>query len=1151
MSSHHGDWKDADWKETAHHGGDWKEEPWSTWHSDSWYGRWGDKSEKSHGWGAKSARTGGSGWRVGSQDWHEHDWHSQAWSSNWAASEASHRGKQHAGMSTSPQVREADTPEIAATSTVVPCAGSDAGDVQIVSEQASAKMADLLETVKCTKGARGDSFDNLPVMQDAVAIESDHRHGFRVRISLPPTSKINDPLCSSWQASVFEAWREAPALIAKAQDSLGLVRCLQESAVEENWSGQVVEESIPPAMPLPFDMLHLQDLSTNVQPWPSKLRVLSIDTHFAGGSKDRRFGLLTTLSTSDHISFHLSLGLARSPGWPCGLARLVAHEVDWPPTAGKSEGCASLPENPSDSIQRYHKIAMRAYFHEQELHPYKSGAALLVRLRLAQESAKGSDEFDWDAMDEVCAISRVHALFAEDEKELGHGEASVPTSQLEDSRFEKVAWLEPVLRQWFWLHHLQAVSLKLGPAFPVLDPLAMESVLMPPHAEHEAQVILQHVGNKVLQIIASMAVYDQGRDHNSMVRQALLQCMTAPPAQILHRIALAYAEDKHVSPLGGTQILNALFGRYFLYEGGGFYAVWRVLRWLLSFAPDGESIWGCDTRQLDDLETTLGYYCFGNKPYQGRTPTYTSFKEVEEPETDCRQLEVTYSNGQAGGFTGRAMYRRSSAADGLYPGHVQERILPNGDWTPLPYSPHHGTFISNLVLLAHIGNLEAAPGFCAVPTKVAYWCCGKPSCCLVKQAKQGRKDGTQGAEMQLLQERPDGVLMVKYASADYGWLCVLRGTDGNMGLERRKDSSETRPIFWSEELKMLMSSFTSLPVPRMVADWLRTNKSLAMLISPQKSNHCAQDPKKTVEQVDNESAQWSYQGRTFTCMCERTHGGCVFLEAEAGPRSRVEPLIYSMQDACWLSPLIHKQCPPGTLEAQLPHGIRQWINECRKRSEDTPEKTWTTLSQAPWLQISLRGSLASTVLGAELVLNHTFRNQRLLLEAYTPGVHSKLAAFGARLLEALLAEHLVYKHLKLQFQLLTLRGLAAEQHRDAAASATSSASTLESFAVPRLSSPDGPRETFEWPELPSWTQAADPEHVDENVCNDIPIHSASSFQCILDACNNNVVYAYACVNLGLHTYIAGGSSELHDAAKRFALCAPEGGPGHPPSTHAE
>ena len=59
------------------------------------------------------------------------------------------------------------------------------------------------------------------------------------------------------------------------------------------------------------------------------------------------------------------------------------------------------------------------------------------------------------------------------------------------------------------------------------------------------------------------------------------------------------------------------------------YAVWRVLRWLLSSAENQDPI--CCNDNLDALDTALGYYCFGSKfSYKGRTPTYTSCVEVKD-----------------------------------------------------------------------------------------------------------------------------------------------------------------------------------------------------------------------------------------------------------------------------------------------------------------------------------------------------------------------------------------------------------------------------------------------------------------------------------------------------------------------------------------
>ena len=52
---------------------------------------------------------------------------------------------------------------------------------------------------------------------------------------------------------------------------------------------------------------------------------------------------------------------------------------------------------------------------------------------------------------------------------------------------------------------------------------------------------------------------------------------------------------------------------------------------------------------------------------------------------------------------------------------------------------------------------------------------------------------------------------------------------------------------------------------------------------------------------------------------------------------------------------------------------------------------------------------------------------------------------------------------------------------------------------------------------------------------DLPVNDASYLLGILEACNNNVAYAYACVKLGLQKFIVSESAPLHEAAKSFAM----------------
>ena len=170
---------------------------------------------------------------------------------------------------------------------------------------------------------------------------------------------------------------------------------------------------------------------------------------------------------------------------------------------------------------------------------------------------------------------------------------------------------------------------------------------------------------------------------------------------------------------------------------------------------------------------------------------------------------------------------------------------------------------------------------------------------------------------------------------------------------------------------------------------------------------------------------------------------------------------------------------------------------------------------------SSKATAVGTVTGAELPLHHTFSNRSLLLEAFTPGVQSSLASLGSRLIETLLTEQFAQKT---HFQLLTLRTFGRDQNQVAAAT-ISGGSALESFAVQWLCGEKIPVAHRSWVPLEKSAQ------------NDLPIYDAAGFQDLLDACNNNVVYAYACVNLGLHKFINSKSTELQKSAADFARFA--------------
>ena len=98
----------------------------------------------------------------------------------------------------------------------------------------------------------------------------------------------------------------------------------------------------------------------------------------------------------------------------------------------------------------------------------------------------GHDEWAQHHPQEYRALMEEGEYLEEDEDGLADNLPNAFTLRAADPSFEEVAWLEPLLSSWYGLHALQVMSLSCGPAFPVLDPLAIASVLMPPQAEHKA-----------------------------------------------------------------------------------------------------------------------------------------------------------------------------------------------------------------------------------------------------------------------------------------------------------------------------------------------------------------------------------------------------------------------------------------------------------------------------------------------------------------------------------------------------------------------------------------------------------------------------------------------------------------------------------------
>ena len=152
----------------------------------------------------------------------------------------------------------------------------------------------------------------------------------------------------------------------------------------------------------------------------------------------------------------------------------------------------------------------------------------------------------------------------------------------------------------------------------------------------------------------------------------------------------------------------------------------------------------------------------------------------------------------------------------------------------------------------------------------------------------------------------------------------------------------------------------------------------------------------------------------------------------------------------------------------------------------------------------LRASGNTRILEVEGLLDYKFNNKLLLLEACTHSGFkhsqtascSKLASLGTLLFEILITKELDQKT---SLQLCTSNVNAAEH------------------AVGWVPC----EEDRKWPSLSG------------DASYEFGIHPVVCVQELVDACNNNVAYAYACVCLGLHDYVLTSSSKLQAYINSF------------------
>ena len=970
-----------------------------------------------------------------------------------------------------------------------------------------------------------DSFTQIGGVSDAFRVTSDEDQGcFRASVRLPLLHHHAENIRSDWCPTKDEAMKMAASKACRI-----LRDDIAESCAERDggvWAGDqpdtsVASKFVPPmgldttqavveceascnrdiacngiqvggeAERSPFKFLHKLDLleAEGLQ-WPDRMFLWCIDV-FPPQDGGASYGLLTvppleddagSLRRGERFEFAAGAGTAE-----CGAAQLHGNYLTWPPADSEFE-LTFTSEERRKQVRAFHTQMLPDLFptpHVPADVALLGGPtpALLVRIGISGTSV------DWDAMRTASSSDR----------------QSLPL------------YLAPLLRQWLRLYDLQVVALRYGPSFPVLAPLDLEAALSSGLSDlgHQGLRLVGGAALESLMVLANLALgpticaadFEQQLLRNAP-RADLATCFRWSPAAKLvdHRI-----DDEQCAG-----VFEALLGACFVsVAGGGFFAVWRMLRWLVVSSKVDK---GClavfgDEASVEVVESVLGHYFFGkNGPYKGRTPSFVHLMEVRDGDNGARIIRVKYKDAL---YEGWVEYRWAPSAD-CFPGGFEERVN-KGDFTPLKYNKEMGTFVSpQMTEMAENAKDPLAPSIpyeVAIPNKVVSSLLGilLPSQCAIKFNQGKAKDRhaeQRGAEIVLLQERRgqqlhEGELWVRYKT--HGWIGCFRTRDGSFGFEREilsvgeveVDFGRRKPIFWSEDLKTMMSSITELAVPPKVVEWLRL-KALPLLLPQQKCFNVDVCEKGSIDILHGRKVVWTYDKREFTYFCDRTVGGCNFLEREEGGIQ--EGLLYSVEYHLWLSPALLRSRP---LWMDDPVNEEMAKNVCVPEAVMDPLRKWAREESrswsihAPWCPKSANSSDIPPGLDIELVegilLKYHFKTATLLVEALTHESYTtaetppycRLATLGQVLVEALIAERLA----------LRARDDVCINKRNIDGSVEDNYELVEPATL---------------------------------------IRGKKHWQDMVGACCNHVVYAYACVRIGLHRHILHFVPELMEAMKSFA-----------------
>ena len=830
---------------------------------------------------------------------------------------------------------------------------------------------------------------------------------------------------------------------------------------------------------LPLEALQITDLATVVE-WPESL----ILTRVALEPEQAGWNSLAFLSAPRMQEGHPGFGLSLELGAGNPVARLQPVVFAWPVEGG----------TPQDVVD-FHKIMATAAGLLADVH-YPC-PPLLVLLKEGTETVDGTGIIDWEKMAEVVKSGRPDVKATEVEESSQEGAVLPP-------------WLRLLWRRLTSLQRLQQVA-KLAPITPVPNPLRLEAVLGN-HFGWGAQAFkaLQLWGQTILQLLFSVVHFvenpfdDAGllsRRVQAALRDERLAALIANSGLLAETLPnVGWEPDvEGIDAETAAATLKALVGAYASEKGGDYYSVVKLWEWL----RDRE---GSDGLNNDELKTAIRYLSCATQTFNGRTPTYEHFSEVDYE--GATALMIYYEN------RGMVYYRRPDVSKGLSHGQELLAYTPGEVWKEVLYDTVRGAFVSP--------SIQEPDPECqgkwiqsALPNKVSQWIRGR---CPAASATLKHYSGNTPV-FEALREKKDGSLQVRYQQ--HGWFEYERCDKGSLGFETQlvavmtegRSSFERKgrqPVIYSEkkdEKTLLSPFFANKPLPNKVAEWLLSAKCLSQLVTPKAA---MAEEVQIIEHEDH--IEWKDQGKNWTCCRKYEKCAIIFVAYKADDDEEAELLFDGQTWATYTHDFQDRY--------RLPAAAIKWLKQrCMDKGNQLILKAFLKRSaRLTWLPVPVQlrscfPRLPDTDIGhLENSLQHTFLNPMLLAEALT---HSsctqtgltpdfqRLAYVGVAVAEELVA--------RLLFERVTFSTAATLQNDEAAG-----ANTFAMGLSARVTS------DCQWPPVQA---VEDPLGA--------PLSTPDKLRGRWEACCNHVAYARTCVDLQLHQGILMNSAELKQSVLSF------------------